>query len=83
MATQTQQCNQQIIHHHIIPNLTAALSQYQSEDLFTAYLKEQQIDATVDTWIPSNATARDGNSTNTVSTLLAKLESILDTFLEI
>jgi len=76
--------NQPIIHQHILPNLTAALSQYQSDENFSVYLTANQIGVTVNTWIPSSSdSTTNGNSTEPVSTLLAELESILHTFPEI
>jgi len=74
---------QQIIQHHLLPNFTAVLSAYQSNDIINTYLAQHQIDANVKTWFSSKpASATNGNSTEAVNTLLAKLEGILQTFPE-
>jgi len=77
--------NQQIIWRRIVPNFTAILNEYHNEQTFSSYVAAQHIDATIDTWIPSDSdpSLQNGNSTDAVSTLLTELESLLHTFPEI
>jgi len=74
--------DQCIIHQCILPNFTAVLSTYHNSTTFNTYLVNQGIDAKIESWTSSNDN-NNGNSTDTTSTLLAKLESILQTFPEI
>jgi len=72
---------QQLIWQQLLPNFTAVLSAYHNEQTFTDDLTNHQVDTQIDTWLThSDPQDVNGNSSDPASTMLAELDSILQSF---